>query len=526
MRTWRVLQSLMGRAADPGAVLAGGAEVVPAPRSDGAVLAALMLGLYVLTRFPALPPVGDAADYVQLVAHGIWDRRAAHVGYYVLARPSVLLGQLGGMTPIAVLTLLAAACTAASGFLLHRLLARIGLGRGPAAAAAFVYGTAGLTWYHALFPELQALLLLLILLAYWAMLAERPILSGAAAATGLLVSQAAAVALPALGALWLIRRRRSEAIRCGVAATLVFGIGVAAVVEEYFNGSRGVGPSLGYYQPASISRTLALLALRLLESHTILVLLLPLGLVVAWRRARLLLWWGIAILLPHLWAAARVGHVEYGFVWMPFLLWTSTLIGLGLTAGGGRVAGRTTAVGLAGAAAAAAWFAFIQPKRQDANEFARVVDEAAALVGQRRLVAQPHVGFVFMQRTAPGVPDVWRGQWLQPRTTPAEWSRLLGEADTLAVLEYRPDPQPIRAAIVRLAGNAAGWPPERTVHLAREIDDDLVASLEAAGLARRVDERRWTTARLVHVVRWRVSAGSVTAAEASPPSPFLPAPAP
>lgn len=526
MRTWRVLQPLVGRAADPGAGLAGGMEVAPAPRSDGVVVGILMLGLYVLTRFPALPPVGDAADYVQLVAHGIWDRRAAHVGYYVLARPSVLLGQLGGMTPMAALSLLAATCTAATVFLLHRLLARFGLSRRPAAAAAVVYATAGLTWYHALFPELQALLLFLILLAYWAMLAERPILSGAAAATGLLVSQAAAVALPALGALWLIRGRRSEALRCVIAAALVFGIGVAAVVGEYFNGSRGVGPSLGYYQPATISRTLALLALRLLESHTILVLLLPIGLGAAWRCSRPLLWWGIALVPPHLWTAARVGHIEYGFVWMPVLLWTSALIGLGLTAGGGRAAGRMTAVGLAGAAAAASWFAFIQPKRQDASEFARVVDEAAALVGHRRLVAQPHVGFVFMQRTAPGVPDVWRGQWLRPRTTPAEWSRLLGEADTLAVLEYRPAPQPIREAVVRLAGTAAGWPPERTLHLAREIDDDVVARLEAAGLARRVDERRWATARLVRVVRWPMQPGRVTAAEASPPSPFPPAPAP
>lgn len=59
------------------------------------------LMLYLCMTFPAMPTVGDAADYAASIRHSDFGTRTVHIGYNIFSYPVVQLGtQLGLSTTV------------------------------------------------------------------------------------------------------------------------------------------------------------------------------------------------------------------------------------------------------------------------------------------------------------------------------------------------------------------------------------------------------------------------------------------
>lgn len=408
----------------------------------------LALLVYSITLFPVFPVVGDAADYAALVRQGVFDVRTGHIGYYVFAYPFAQLAFLLGIPVVWMLNWLAAVCMAGAVLAAYDLFHSLNLSRVEALVAAAVFATTGIIWYHALFAEVQAMLMVCVIGSYALFCRRHFVWTGLVFALALLVSQAAAPCAPVFLLLAYCRGAwKGLLISAGVGA-VAFVIAVAPVAGDYFYGPRGIFPSLEYYQSVPLSRTLALFAYRLAENHTLLLPWVFLGVILAGRWRPETLAFAAVLFVGNAWTARRVGHIEYGFPWMPVYLGTSLLAALGLVWLAGKVQQRplrylALVLPLA-LSAVLSWNDYVAPKRRAAIAHWHALKEVHQHIGDARLFAIPHVGFTYSYLNFPQFANVLHSPWvMMPQSEPA-WSEKLSQSAGSYAVTIDIDAHPLR----------------------------------------------------------------------------------
>jgi hypothetical protein len=319
----------------------------------------------------------------------------------------------------------------------------LGYNRSVCNLAALILGSSGIIWYHAEFGELQALLMLLIIISLFAFLKERPVFAAGMYASAMLTSQAAAP----LGLCFLLfaywKKSWPIFLRFSVAFSLMFVLGVAPIAEDYFFGPRGLFPSMGYYQNGPVSKMLLYFCYRLLENHTVWLVPLMVGVVSCLKQEKRLLLLTLAMWIPLAWLNLKLGHIEYGFAWMPFFFITSLLASLGAHAIWCRFyrsiwAGFWSSTVLVIVGSLLAYLLYVLPKSNDAKDLTRLVRETAAETREGTVIASPYVGFVYVYETAPETADVWKANWVMWPPVGREWEAIVRSHDPVFVLVSKP----------------------------------------------------------------------------------------
>jgi hypothetical protein len=114
-----------------------------------------------------------------------------------------------------------------------------------------------------------------------------------------------------------------------LACGLAFLIGVAPVAQDYFFGPRGLFASMGHHPSRSVLKMVLTFGYRLVENQTVWAILLLSGTVVALRNLRHLVGFALVLWIAHAPMNLRLGHIEYGFGWMPVYVATSLLAAIG-----------------------------------------------------------------------------------------------------------------------------------------------------------------------------------------------------
>jgi hypothetical protein len=416
-------------------------------------LGVLFVALYGLTAFPTPPPVGDAADYTAILRGGVLpERMAPHVGYYLLGRPVMLLGTMLGTPATVVAHGLATVAMAGSIAFAYLIFRQLALTRFISVTAALILGTSGLVWYNALQGEVTAVCMFLLLGSMLLFLHDRPLSSGAAFGLALLVTQLAApwaVTFPVLAA-WRRNWRSLALATC--AGTVILVAGVAPVAHDYFYGVRGAFNVAERLQPVSLPKFVLYSGYRLLESFTILVPAIVLGIFVAARRCRIVVVLAGLLLLATSAISIRSLHVEYGVTWIPAFPGLAALAAIGISAAANtfrsvkRRHGAAVAVVVAVVAVAAilTGVLYVQPKRADAIRFAREARVLSSIAGSARVVAAPEEGMAYVGVTQPDAPDVWSSSWVMAPITSEEWQRILSTYGAMVAFEIDPEPHLLR----------------------------------------------------------------------------------
>ncbi|HUT73655.1 MAG TPA: glycosyltransferase family 87 protein [Armatimonadota bacterium] len=432
--------------------------------------------VYAVFVFPALPPVGDAADYAALIRKGEFGVRTVHIGYYVLAYPFAQLAQVVDLPLALCLNVLAALCMVAAVAIAFWIAKLLRLDDGAAACVMLALAFSGIFWYHAEFCELQALLMLMVFLSLALFLARRPVGSGIIFAAAMLTSQAAAPS--ALCFLYLAYRSRTWRSLALFAAsfTFAFGVGVAPIARDYFFGPRGAFPSTQYYPAGSALKMVLYWAYRLAENFTVWLVAMAYGLVLAWRRARQVLAFAAVLWIGHAWVNLRLGHIEYGFAWMPAYLGASMLAGIGAVGVARRLWDNpkarvgVLAVWVVLSAVLSGWL-YVWPKRADAEAFRLVAHQVRQRVGNATVIAAPHVGFVYVYETQPEVANVWRGTWVNVPSTAHDWRQLASRHGLLYLLSFRGRPHVFRVWLFNNRLARRYLEPEARKRFTEEEDD-------------------------------------------------------
>jgi hypothetical protein len=410
---------------------------------DHRVCGIVVFCLYGFFLFPAMPSVGDAADYGALIRQGEFSIRTVHIGYYLFAYPFVMLGHTLGLSTTLSLNLLSATCMALAVAFSNLFYMSLGCHRSVCNLAALIFGTSGIIWYHAEFGELQALLVLQIVVSLYAFLKERPILSAGVYAFALLTSQAAAP----IGLCFLLfaywKKSWQLLVKFSVACSLMFAIGVAPIAGDYFFGPRGLFPSMGYYQTGPVSKMLLYFAYRLLENHTVWLAPLAVGVVSSLKEAKPIVVLTLVMWIPHAWVNLKLGHIEYGFAWMPLFLMTSLMASLGAHVIWRRFS-RSMWVGLCSIGALFAlgalltYFLYLAPKNNDAVEMTALIRATADETKRGEVVASPYVGFVYVYETAPETADVWKSNWITWPQASSGWETIMQSSRPVFLLVSKP----------------------------------------------------------------------------------------
>jgi hypothetical protein len=411
-------------------------------RDRGLLVETVLLGgafliLYGLTLFPSPPPVGDAADYTALIRDGVFPpRMAAHIGYYVLMRPVMIVAGALGLSAAFVANFAAAIAMAGAMAMAYILFLHLDLERPVAVTATLILGFSGLFWYNALFGEVNALSMFLSFASAVLFLIRRPLFAGGLLGLALLVSQLAATWAPVFLILALWKRDWKGFALATLAGSLVLGLGVLPVFNDYLYGPRGVFSVAEYTTAASLAKWLLFFPYRLLESFTVLLPAIVLGIAVAARRYR----WTLA-LTAALYAATAVvsirsPHVEYGVAWLPAMLGISGLGAVGVHALADRTSNASyrfaARFGPVALAAILSWFLFVGPKRTEAMRFADEAVAVAKLVGTNSVVAPVYEGMAYVFLTQPTVGDVWESNWVKAPTDSEGWNELLATPPVFA----------------------------------------------------------------------------------------------
>jgi hypothetical protein len=401
------------------------------------------VALYLTCVFPAFPPQGDAADYAALIKHGVFNIRTSHIGYFAFAYPFAQLANLLSMSLTITLNVLAAVCMGIAVGLSHKIYRQLLPYPAAATFGTIALGSSGIFWYHAEFAEVQALLMLTMFLSVLLYLRRRPISSGALFAGAMLVSQAAAPSAVLYPVMAMRDRNWKRFVTCVLAGTFFLALGVAPVAGDYFLGPRGVSKSLHYYPSGSIVKMLLLFGYRLVENHTILVFPLILGAFVAVSRARWFVAMATALWIAHAWLNLRLGHIEYGFAWMPVYLATAGFIGVGLEHMRGNASRighpfRHLSAALLCVAAILAGVLYVLPKRRDAVELQRLVHEIHEQAGDRIVIIPDHQGFVYTYEVEPHIANAFTGSWKNVPASRQDWAALVKSNGTVFVFAYEP----------------------------------------------------------------------------------------
>jgi hypothetical protein len=416
-------------------------------------LGVLFLALYLAFVFPAMPAVGDAADYAASIRQDDFGVRTVHIGYNIFVLPFIWVGRSLGQSTTTILNVVAAFCMAGSIVVLHQLYLLLGARRLTSALACIVFGTTGIIWYHAEFGEVQALLIFLVIASIYLFLRGCSVAAGSLFAFTLLVSQAAiptAVCFPAV-ALW--KRSWKNFIKFSVTSSLVFVVSVAPIAQDYFFGPRGVIPSMGYYPSGSLLVTVAYFFYRLLENHTIWTACFVVGLVVSYKEMQHVFLATVVLWASHVWLNMRLSHVEYGFGWMPFYVISSLLIAMGYEwvykkylsrLEWGEVVLPLCII----VSATLSCTLYVWPKRMDAVFLQNVVRDVRKIIGNATVIATPHVGFVYVYETDPAVADVWTSSWKPLPENAASWETEMAKEHPLRLLLYRQHTHLFRRVIV------------------------------------------------------------------------------
>lgn len=413
----------------------------------------MFLALYLALVFPAMPAVGDAADYAASIRHGDFGIRTIHIGYNLIVFPFVFVGGWFGQSTTAILNTLAVFCMAGAIAILHRFYISIGCERSISALACIVFGTSGIIWYHAEFGEVQALLILLIVTCLYWFVTGRSIVAGILFGFTLLVSQAAAPTVVCFPLIAFWRRSWEAIIKFGLSSSLSFVLGVAPVAQDYFWGPRGVIPSMEYYPSGSLLITAAYFIYRLIESHTVWTVFLVIGMIVSYRQLPHIFVGVVALWGTHAWLNLRLSHVEYGFAWMPFFILSSLVIAMGATWAYDRhlVQRKWTEVSLPLCVilgAALSCVLYVMPKRLDAISLQGIVRDVRAVIGNETLLATPHIGFVYVYETDHSAVDVWQSSWKPLPEDAASWDALMSDGRQVFLLLYKPQTHVFRRLIV------------------------------------------------------------------------------
>lgn len=476
---------------------------VSSTKRPWAVLTLAFLALYLASVFPAFPPQGDAADYAALVAHGVFNLRTPHIGYYAFAYPFAQLAQFLGIPTVLVLNALAALCMGFAIGISYWIYLELGLGPRASLLAAASLGIAGIFWYHAAFAEVQALLILSLVTAILLYLRSRPVLAGGMFAWSMLVSQAAAPSALVFPVLAMHNRNWRAFWVCALSGTLFLALGVAPLAADYFAGPRGVGPSMAYYPPGPLHKMVLLYLFRVIESHNVLVIPAVIGLVASARRAPWLLALAIALWLGHAWLNLRLGHIEYGFAWMPVFLASAGLCGVGLCWLEARLrsalARRTTSLLLLLALVLSGAY-YVFPKRQDAVDLKTIVHAVHQYAAPHPVVMTAHQGFVYTYEVDPGTANVFTGPWRLAPSTPVEWSELVEREPQIYVFEYQPHTHPLRRWIFDNPLSRRWLDDRRRAEMMTELPDSMTESLMTLPPSLVVEElHRWPRAWLGRV---------------------------
>ena len=416
-------------------------------------LGLLFLALYLVLLFPAMPVVGDAADYASSIRQGDFGTRTIHIGYNIVAFPFMVVGSWLGQSATTILNMLAAFCMAGSIAVLHQLYCSLGCARSTAALACIVFGTTGIIWYHAEFGEVQALLILLIVTSIYLFIRGQAILAGGLFGFTLLVSQAAVPTIVCFPLIAFWKRSREDFMKFGVASSLVFVVGVAPIAEDYFFGPRGVIPSMEYYPSGSLLVTIAYFVYRLVENHTIWTVWFVVGLVVSYKEMPHILVGTVVLWCSHVWLNLRLSHIEYGFAWMPFFIMSSLVIAIGAEWTYKQNFRRSKIVEVVVLlcivlSATFSCILYVLPKRIDAISLQNVVKDTKTLLGSGTVLATPHVGFVYVYETDPAVADVWKSSWKPLPSDVSSWEKLMLGDQPIFVLLYRHHTHILRRLVV------------------------------------------------------------------------------
>ncbi|MFH1680548.1 MAG: hypothetical protein ABIH26_07880 [Candidatus Eisenbacteria bacterium] len=434
--------------------------------------------LYALFVMPVFPMVGDSADYASLVSHGVFDRHATHIGFYLIHYPLDAFNRtLIGLDGDLFLNLLTTAFGALTVPIVFLLLSNV-LGGSPARKnraalyGAIVYGLGGIVWYHAEFFETPALMLLAAYAALLLFLQGRCKTAGACLALSALVSQAVAPLGGVFLAAALFRRVPVSKIAGFAAAfVLVLLAGVLPVREDFLWGTRGLLSVQAYYPPAPFWKTAFSLAHTMLESYWPLAVLFLFALPEV-RRQPELGWMTLASAPLLCSVGSRIGHRDYGVVWLPAAFFAAAWLGLGFGALAARLRRWTeTAAALVVGLLflTATLVTYILPKREAwvrADEcMARVYEHAKA----GHLIADPYAGYAYAHRFWPELENVWEAPWSE---MPAEASALdeILLRGPVFLLDYHPPSHFLREALLENPLGARLLPPEKRAQYVEEFD--------------------------------------------------------
>ncbi len=400
-----------------------------------------------------MPAVGDAADYAASIRQGDYSIRTVHIGYNILVSPFMMLGSWFSAKTTTILNLLAAVCMAGAVAILHPLYLLLGCSRSISALACILFGTSGLIWYHAEFGEVQAMLVLLIVICLYLALRGKATWSGCLFGFTLLVSQAAAPSAICFPMIALWRRSWGEFVKFAASSALVFVVGVAPIAQDYFWGPRGVILSMEYYPARSVLVMVTYFLYRLVENHTIWVAWLGMGTVVSYKNLPHIFWGGVVSWSAHAWLNLRLSHIEYGFAWMPFLIVSSLMIAIGVLWAHDHKSVVMKSMGIVlpiciALSTVLSCVLYVLPKRSDAIKLKQVVQDVKAIVRADTVLATPHIGFVYVYETEPEVADVWNASWQPLPNEVNSWQELMQGGRRVFVLLYRHHTHLFRRMIV------------------------------------------------------------------------------
>jgi hypothetical protein len=453
--------------------------------------------LYALLVFPVFPPVGDASDYAYRLRAGEFVSRSSHIGYLLLAYPVASLAGAIGIPLTVALNLFAAVCMAAAIAVSQRLYAALGVCSRTATLASIILGTTGIFWYHAEFAEVQALLMLLLLSSLACYLSGRSVIAGILFAVSLLTSPAAVPTLLCFVFLGYWRGSWPMLSRFLLACGLAFLIGVAPVAQDYFFGPRGLFASMGHHPSRSVLKMVLTFGYRLVENQTVWAILLLSGTVVALRNLRHLVGFALVLWIAHAPMNLRLGHIEYGFGWMPVYVATSLLAAIGADQLTRRLFSSPRRRWLALAALVVlggvlSYQLYVFPKRDDAVKLNEIIHEVDRTVGRAAVVTGRHAGFAYNFAITRQSNRIRESEAVPRPATPRHWRRLRAEHERIYVLVHHPPTSWLRRAMF---DNSLA---QRMVGAARrELMEEGGSDFERA--IRRALPREW---RLTSVRRW------------------------
>jgi len=376
--------------------------------------------LYGLLVFPVFPLVGDSADYASLIDHGVFHIRTTHVGFYVAYYPFHVLNKafIGAGSDLflnAVTTFFGALGVSLVFLIFMNILGGSERERRRSALyGALLFGLSGIVWYHAEFAETPALMLLGAYVSFYLFLRGRYAAAGVCLGLAALVSQAVAPCAAWFVAAAIVRRVSvGRLARFAALFLATFLLGVLLVYHDFLWGSRGLFSVHGYYSAAPLIKTLFSFAYSLLESYWP-VLFLFLWAIPQIRRQRLLAWITLASLPPLVYVGRRIGHTDYGIVWLPAAFIVAAWLGIAFQSLVGRLPRRREAAVACcamGIFLAVTLGTYIGPKRSAWIEGTECLSRVHERAREGCLIADAYVGFAYAHLFWPELAEVWDAPW-------------------------------------------------------------------------------------------------------------------